>query len=254
MGVGEMSADIRADLDLEVRRVSPRLLTYLAAAAVVAIAAGSVWLARREPAGPDFRAAAATEDPAVRAALRAGRVPLPAFLGNLAPGREILMGGSLPAPAASLSPAATAVPGVAIRFRWTPTPGKWTYRVRIFTLDGNEVLAGPEVRDPEWTSGPGLAPGTDYQWQVEAASGDERRTIPEPPESAPRFRVLDASESNRLGELARRNPGAHLLLGVEYAKAGAVDDARAELTEALRQDPDRQDVRHLLESLKTPNR
>jgi Tfp pilus assembly protein PilF len=61
--------------------------------------------------------------------------------------------------------------------------------------------------------------------------------------------VIDPGVAARLRTLAKTRPGDHLLLAVEYARAGVVDDARSELEAELGANPSRGDVRALLHSL-----
>ncbi len=242
-----MADDARSSLGLGHPRTRGWFFAYAAAAALLVAAAGSLWRARRAPSGGD-------DTPAVREALRAGRLPLPGFLNDLASARETLMGGAPGAAVRRLSPAATVVMGGTPRFRWEALPGRWTYEVRVFRADGEAVAASPRLSGLEWRPEHPLAAGQDYAWQVVASRGEERVTLPEPPASPPRFRVLDSATSARLRELARLHPDSHLLLGVEFARAGAVDDAREEIAAALRESPGRADVRALLGSLPSPDR
>ncbi len=254
MGIGEMAADVRSDLASDPQRSSFRILPYLAVAALVTIAAGSIWLARHPPPLATVSRRTEADSAAVQQALRLGRIPVPAFLDALRPPREVLMGEARAMKAEVLSPSGTAVLGPGVEFRWEPRAGGWSYRVRVFTLGGDPVVSGPESREPRWSCREGLLRGVDYEWQVAAERGSERVTLPEPPQVPPRFRILDSPTAERLRGLARRDPAAHLRLGVAYARAGALDDARAELAEALRQDPRRADILRLQESLAASKR
>jgi hypothetical protein len=149
----------------------------------------------------------------------------------------------------ALSPRGTAVAGLPVEFRWVALSGNWTYRVGVFTLAGDPVTVSPDLNTPPWLCAQDLRAGADYQWQVTAVRGAERVTIPQPSETPPRFRVLDSASAQRIRELARREPSNHLLLGVEYARAGLLDDARAELSEASRLAPGRPEILRLLQSL-----
>jgi hypothetical protein len=245
-----MVGDVREALGVE-RPGSRRWWPALAAAAAVLVAVGGAlrW-ARRAPA----RVTVAEDDsdtPIVREALRSGRLRTPEFLSSLASPRETLMGGSKPAPPRFFSPAATAVLEPRARFRWDALPGGWSYRVRVFRENGEAVAESPDLSVAEWTADRPLPGGEDYLWQVVASRGAEKVTLPQPPDTPPRFRVVDAATAVRLRDLAGRRPGS-LLLAVEYARAGAVVDARSELDAFLRLHPGRADVRALLRSLGPP--
>ncbi len=250
MNAGVMADDI--DAALEAKRPAPAwdLFPFLAVAALLLVAAGSIWLFRRGTPQTAALNRAQGDSPAVRDALRNGRIPLPSFLEQLRPPREVLMGETRPESRVSLSPGGTAVIGPAVRFRWKPLAGPWSYQVQVYTLAGEPVVSGPEVSESNWSSGSGFPAGVDYNWQVVATRGSERMTLPQPPATPPRFRLLDSATSERLRALGARQPDAHLLLGVTYGEAGAIEDARSELTEALRLEPARSDVlRALLQSL-----
>ena len=158
------------------------------------------------------------------------------------------MGASVAAVADRLSPAGTAVLAATPSFSWEPVAGARRYRVRVFTLSGEPVAESPAVASLSWTAVEPLGAGT-YQWQVEADRDAGAVTLPGPPDTPPRFRVLDAADAARLLSLAKARPSAHLKLAVEYARAGAVDAARAELQAQLLANPARDDVRALLRSL-----
>jgi hypothetical protein len=243
-----MVEDVRGALDAG-RPGTRRWWPALAATAAVLVAVGGAlrW-ARRAPA-PVNVAEDDSDTPVVREALRSGRLPTPGFLGSLASPRETLMGAeSKPGPPRFFAPAATAVLEPAPRFRWDALSGQWTYRVRVFRENGEPVAESPDLSVGEWNADRPFPAGENYAWQVAASRGAEKITLPQPPDTPPRFRVLDGATAARLRNLAGRRPGS-LLLAVEYAQAGAVENARSELAAFLRLHPGREDVRALLRSL-----
>jgi hypothetical protein len=242
MDVNEMAADAHSLLASPPQSAVRQFPRYAAAAAALVVVSAAAFWYSRHPAAP-------TESPTVEQALRTGHVELPQFLGELRPQPQVLMGGPDAPPAQTLSPRGTAVAGLPVEFRWQPQYGDWTYQVRVFTLTGDPVTTSPEVITPHWSCQQDLKAGADYQWQVTAVHGSERVTLPGPSEAPPRFRVLDSASAERLRELARRQPVDHLLLGVEYARAGLLDDARVHLTEAARLAPGRPEILGLLHSL-----
>ena len=70
--------------------------------------------------------------------------------------------------------------------------------------------------------------GKVYLWQLTASVRGTRITAPRPPAPEARFLVAPVSERSRLADLAARFPEEHVLLGVLYAQAGALADARRE--------------------------
>jgi hypothetical protein len=150
--------------------------------------------------------------------------------------------------ASLVSPRATAAIGPSVRFEWQPMAAQWSYQVRVFQLNGEPATDSPKLTATTWVAR-NLTPGADYQWQILATRGSERVTLPQPPDTPPRFRVLDRAASERLRQLSQQHPGAHLLLGVEYAQAGAIEDAQTELAVAARQTSNPTAVQKLLQSL-----
>lgn len=210
---------------------------FAAAAAILVLAGATAWFARH------------TEADSVQEALSIGHIPLPKFVAQLADSHQVLMGEAGRSSPQLLSPKATAVFGPRPQFEWQSLNGAWTYQVRIFTLDGDPAAASPKVRETRWICDRDLAPGSDYQWQVTATRGAERVTLPSPADTPPRFRVLDSATAARLRDLSRRQPDAHLLLGVEFGRAGLLEEARRQLSEAARLKPSSVPIRQLLQSL-----
>ncbi len=239
MNVNEMAADAQSLLDSPPQTPVRQFPRYAAAAAaLIVVSAAAFWYSRPRP-----------EPPVVQQALRTGHLELPQFLGELQPQRQILMGGPNAPTRQLFSPRGTAVAGLPVEFGWQPLDGDWTYQVRVFTLTGDLVATSSEIKATRWSGQQGLQAGSTYQWQVMAVRGAERVTLPDPSETPPRFRVLDSASVQRLRQLAERQPADHLLLGVEYAEAGLLDDARAQLSAAVRLAPRQPEILRLLESL-----
>ena len=237
MGVEVMVDSVRESLSPNVR--TTHYWRY-AAAAVLAMAAG-FWLTHRK--------GDVDEPGPVQMALREQRIAVPAFLQELKPAHQILMGEKVPATVRLLSPAAIAVAGPRVVFKWQSADRQWRYQVRVFDAEGQPVLSGPETRETEWSTDRGLAAGSTYQWQLTAIRGDERVTVPPPSETPPKFRMVDAGTAARLRTLAHKQPNAHLLLAVEYGEAGLLEDARRELTEAIRSNPSRTELQAIMRNL-----
>ena len=217
-------------------------IPYAAAAAVV-LAAGAVWIVKSRPA-------ANAETALVDDALRSGHIPLPEFVAGLLPRHEVLMGqGGQEAQLNLISPAATAVISTRPVFRWKPLGDAWKYSVRVFRPGFELQLASPAVAGTEWLPDVDLLRGIDYEWQVTASRGVERVTLPQPPQTPPRFRVVDRAQAELLLQLARRAGMSHLALAVEYGRAGLIEDSRRELNEELLQHPENKGVRRLLDNL-----
>jgi len=218
-------------------------LPYAAAASILLIAGASLWFVRR------------TRQPEpVREALRAERIPLPPFASDLNPRREILMGNAGGPGAVLVSPKGTAVLNPRPAFQWEALPGQWTYRVRVFAPGMELAAESPELSGPAWTPDRDFVSGITYEWQVAAVRDGQHLTLPSPPDTPPRFRVVEPATAKRLRRLASEPHPSHLYLAVEYGRAGLLDDARREMTLAMAENPADPALRKLLESLSPPQR
>lgn len=190
------------------------------ALAFFAAASGAIWYSLHRAALLDIAGLhdreTITEQQADGDVLQAGKLPLPDFAKDL-PGPQFI------------SPVATAVMDGRPTFRWKPLEGDWTYVVRVSKPDSDVVAESGEISGQEWTPASDLPPGITYQWQILARRGAERLTFPQPSDAPPRFRVIDPATSERLRELAKKRGGVHIMLAIEYGKAGLIEDARREL-------------------------
>ena len=218
---------------------SPRQRSYLpyAAAAAIVVASLSAWFWFRANHKPPSIAL----------------IELPAFIQDLNPPRQTLMGAPATAPTAEMSPRGTAVLDARPTFRWSSQPGEgWTYKVQIFGASSDLVLESPEIQSTQWTPQQDLAPGVNYQWQVTAhhadPRADQRLTLPGPPGTPPRFRVVDSATAARIRDLIARG-ASHSDLIAAYAQAGLVTEARREVDAAIRDHPGDSSLRQLRDRL-----
>jgi hypothetical protein len=227
--------------------------------ATLAAAAVAVWFfiprsaPELFPGVRDRTSAAVTagQKQAAEIAMRSGQLPLPPSLDELAPRHEVLMGGTAPARESvePLTPVATVVLSKRPTFHWKPLAGEWTYIVRVFRPGFELVAESPAVSGSEWTTPQDLSPGIVYEWQVEASRGAERAVYPQPPQTPPRFRIADDRDAKEMGRLVGQNL-PHLVLGIEYARLGLMENARAELSLLVGDNPQSAELRRLLDSLK----
>jgi hypothetical protein len=153
---------------------------------------------------------------------RAG-APL-AIAGALAPLRRdayVLRGGE--GGGVTLEPSGVIVESPRPRFRWSEISPRAV--VTVFA-DEAEVARSAELSTNEWTPRRDLPRGVTLTWQVELRRGDAIAIIPAPPAPPARFRIVDAATAAALEDARRAHPGDALLLGLLYARAGLVDDAR----------------------------
>jgi len=213
----------------------PRQRNYLpyAAAAAILVASFTAWFwiqYRHKPAG-------------------IARIELPAFIQDLNPPRQTLMGAPATAPAAEMSPRGTAVIDARPTFRWSSQPGPaWTYKVQIYDASSDLVLESPEIQTNQWTPEQDLARGVNYQWQVTAARAAVRLTLPGPPGTPPRFRVVVSAQADRVRDLLGRG-ASHSDLAAAYAQSGLLIEARSEVEAAIQDHPDDSNLRQLRDRL-----
>jgi anti-sigma factor ChrR (cupin superfamily) len=237
--VAELSAWIR----------SPRLRwPAIAAAAAAAVLAIAVLSARMWYSQPTVHQAAAGQDvlqslspvarAQVEAAYRTGTADLPAFVRDLTPPRETLMGKADTSSGFEIvGPVGTAVVEDAPIFTWHPLAGAGGYVVTVFDENGTEAARSPAVTVARWTPASALPRNHTYTWQVSAEQNGQSRIAPAPPAPPARFRVLDAETVAELRRVAREFPEAHDVLGVLYMEAGVRAEAMAELGKVRPDDP-----------------
>ena len=260
MDADGMAQSLRAQLETETRRKRwPGLALFAIAAAIILAVAAAMWFSIHRQARIDLANLHDRETPKEQAetedVLRSGRLPLPDFVRELTPPRQVLMGKSTGEPKLELlSPAATAVLSPRPTFRWKSLDGDWTYVVRVFRPGFELVANSGAISGSEWTPERDLPSGITYEWQIVAQRGAERVTFPQPPDVPPRFRVVDSGTAERLRELAKNRPGVHMLLAIEYGKDGLIEDSRRELEAELQRTENAAAVQRLLDSLDSRNR
>ena len=182
---------------------------------------------------------------AVERALVSQRVDMPTFAG-LSAKRDVLLG----APAAPkgtelLEPVGILVETPAPLFRWKPVPGA-EYQVSVYTGDFQPAASSGWIREAQWRSPIGLRRGTRYSWQLTVRRDGAEATSPAPPEPEAKFQVLDAASEDSLARLRATSNDSHLVMGIAYAQAGLLDQARLELRAAADQNPGSATVATLL--------
>jgi hypothetical protein len=225
-----------------------RIPGWSAAAAVVAIAVGAGWWWTSAPRTPDL----------VASALNTGDLHIPDTVLALRGTRAVLRGPRTGPNFALIDPVATAVLGQTPRFTWQPLTGAGAYRVAVFASGFDKVAQSPWLESTEWTPSAPLARSQTYAWQVTARMGttEDAPTVLAPTLTDPeaRFLVLDAAQATALDHAAREHAGAHLLLGILYARAGVLDVAEQELAAHADDHPQDVQVGALLEKIRTVRR
>ncbi|HTS62783.1 MAG TPA: hypothetical protein VMH28_12220 [Candidatus Acidoferrales bacterium] len=191
---------------------------------------------------------------AVEHALATQRVDTPASLASLTAKRDVLLGAPAPARGTGLlDPVGRIVESQTPVFHWKPAAGA-EYRVGVYTEDFQEAAASGWIREPQWRTPVALPRGTRYSWQVTVRRDGSEFTSPAPPEPEARFQVLDAASEAGLAELRTTSKDSHLVLGVAYARAGLISEAREELRAAAGQNPGSPVLAAILDSFSSDRR
>ena len=251
------AGDLRAFVREGKRRpatASPARLWWrlAAAAALCALAIAAVIVLRNRPHTPNLAAipgnAALPADLAAMrdTALKTGRLFVPPEIAALRGERESQLGTATESQPQLETPVGTGVLSPRPEFRWKPVADAQRYEVVLFDAQGNPAASSGALQSPSWTPPRDLAEGT-YFWELNVVVNGKRITAPRPPAPQARFLVITQAERLRLATLAARYPRDHVLLGILYARAGALDDARRELAAAAA--GGQKDAQRLLASL-----
>jgi hypothetical protein len=221
------------------RAPSGRWLTAAAAVAVVAFAsiAGWRWWAMPPEPAPSIAGIdrlSAERRARLQAALDSGVADLPPPLESLRQDREVLLGADTAPVFRVMTPLTTVTVSDRPEFRWQPMSGATAYTVAVFDVRLQAVAGPATVVETRWTPPQALPRDREYLWQVTATVGATAVTAPSPPQPLARFRVMEATAAAELAAAAGAAPGAHLVLGLALAQAGA----RQEALEHLRLVPD----------------
>jgi hypothetical protein len=161
----------------------------------------------------------------------------------------VLLGApSQPAPSKLLEPVATVVETQRPTFRWQPMAGA-LYRVGVFDSAYDAIAASGWINESEWQVSTQLRRGERYSWQIAVRQNGSEFTVPTPPAPEALFRVLGEAEEVEISKARSEFGGSHLVLGLLYARAGLLDDARRELRALRDQNPGSAHVAALVTSV-----
>lgn len=178
------------------------------------------------PAAPRIDKARMDEAETFAGTIRGGaRIGVPEQLLSVLGEADVLRGTS--AAAGPLEPAGIVVTSARPRFTWPAPPGARS-AVEIFSGE-TEVARSPELGTDRWTPARDLPRGVTYTWTVRVEHDGTSQILPAAPSPVARFHVLDRATFDALESARQRHGADHFLLGVLYARAGLVDEARAYL-------------------------
>ncbi|HTD23963.1 MAG TPA: hypothetical protein VK738_15000 [Terriglobales bacterium] len=190
------------------------------------------------------------EEKKIKDALLSKRIEEAAVLSQLAsPRGKLLSGTSTPPSFELVAPIGTVVLADRPVFHWQPMPGASGYVVSIYDSRFHKVVESPRISQNYWEADHVLARGPIYTWQVRASVKGKTIRAPVPPAPEARFQVLSQTEAEQLEKARREHANSHLLLGILYARAGALDDSERELGALVAANPDSSVAKELLASL-----
>lgn len=191
----------------------------------------------------------------VRRVLAGERLSIPAAK-ELHEGSVKLMGTQPPANAPEatatfqpLNPVNVAVLETRPVFRWRAVAGASSYEIRIFDRNYKQVAGAVGLSATQWQTPQPLARGRVYLWQVVAlANGEEINSQAlRAPEA--RFSIISQQQATQIARARNLPRTSHLALGVLYAEAGLLEDAKKEFQVLLRRNPQSSVARRLLREL-----
>jgi hypothetical protein len=226
---------------LPARSIKPVWVRPLAAGIAVATLGIAAWLTIRShaPVASAPSVASASRIPPqyqaeVQTAIDAGVLHIPASITGMTGGPIQMRSETKVAPRSVfhlVSPTATAVIDDTPIFRWTPLEGA-TYSISVYDDHFNQIASANSLDVTEWHPDKPFPRGAVYLWEVRAVRGAHTERAPAATEPEARFAVLSATDAQRLAAARVAMADQPLPLGIVYADAGAIADAKAELQQA----------------------
>ena len=186
----------------------------------------------------------------VESALRTGRLPIPAGLFRAEAGGVARSAASSEEPFHLVGPAATTIASNRPTFRWTPMDGATRYTVFVRDKTSDEEIESGPLTSVEWTPDKPLAGGHTYSWSVEALKDETRYYAPSAESPSVLFKVLEPGKTEALDRVRRATGNSHLVMGVLYAREGLFAEAKKELKALQAENPNSNQVKSLIESLR----
>ena len=188
----------------------------------------------------------------IKAALQSGQLQQSAALGQLNSRPSTLLSESGDGLLFRLlNPLGQVVRSQQPTFRWRSLPGAQSYKVIVTDADLNEVAVSPLLNVTKWRMTQPLKPGEIYSWQVTAQKNGVAVTSPVLPAPQAKFKILDRPTSEMLQQAERAYPRSHLTRGVLYSEAGLLEDSEQELRLLVRENPQSDIARKLLQSIRS---
>lgn len=212
---------------------------------------GSTTLAN--DAAPDIAALPAATRQEIATVLQSQRLEKPQVLAELAGGPATLRGNNEEKQSFRLlSPVSQVTLEARPVFRWEGLPAAAGYRVFVLDGQGQEVAASPDLpaNQTDWQPATPLPAGATYSWAVVARVEGKEVVAPAASQPEVKFHILATEQARTLTALQQKTR-SHLALGVIYARAGLLSEAKRELQLYLKQQPQSAVARKLLRQIQS---
>ena len=133
--------------------------------------------------------------------------------------------------------------------KWQPLAGATGYVVSVFDGKFNRIAQSPPLTKTEWALTVPLSRGGNFFWEITATKDGKEISAPAAPASRAQFKVLDAENLTALTKLKGQQPVSHLALGLMYARAGLLGEARNEFRQLVKENPDSDEAKRLLQTV-----
>lgn len=182
----------------------------------------------------------------IQTAMTQKRLALPAFLQELRMATQPVNGPAGEPSVTLVRPVMSVLREPRPEFVWRTPEGAWAYTITVTNSRGEQVARGETTATLSWRPEQELPAGETLRWEVTARNtkGESvRSAVPAP------FRVVDADTVQRLYATQQRHPGGHLLMAVEYAKAGLIPEAQLAVAGLIRENQNSPLISDFLASL-----
>ena len=138
-----------------------------------------------------------------------------------------------------LTPVGTAEISDSPLFTWNRVPGAKRYRVIVYDSDHKRVVTKSSwLSDSSWMIDTSLARENIYSWRLYWETRDGKEFVAPPPEGLrAKFKVLSLEDVQRIVEGVDELGDSHLLALLFYVDNGLLDQAEAELSALLEDNP-----------------
>ena len=160
------------------------------------------------------------------------------------------MGDGQGVPFSLRSPVGKAIESDRPAFAWEALKDAESYEISIFDEAFNKVVSSGRITATSWASPSPLPRGRVYQWQVTALKDGVETRSPVRPAPDARFLVISSDAAAAIRQARSVRPRSNLLLGIAFAEAGMIEEARAEFNSLVRRNPNSATARRLLRSVR----